>query len=393
MFENILGGLGENFSLSKFFKRKNESFLGLDIGASAIKVVQLKKSKGGAILETYGELSLGPYADLEEGKATSLTNKQISGAIMDLLKESTVNIMTCGVSIPLSSSLIFEMEIPRVPQEQLKKIVPIEARRFIPVPITEVMLDWRVVLEEEDSDSLEESRALEDTRPASEVEGASEKNKKRSDKIKIFVVAIHKNAIERYKDIIQNAKLGLEFLEIEIFSTIRSVIEHNTGTVAILDIGSGVTKLYLVEYGIVKRSHLISRGSQDISSAISRTMGIPIQKAEEKKREVGLLGEGEDKEVSEIILTNLKYIFEETTKVLIKYQSEYNKNVNKVIFTGGGSVIKGLTECALKNLEIEAKVADPFAKIKTPAFLDDILKEIGPEFAVAVGLALRGLEK
>ncbi len=389
MFENILDKMGGGFSLSKFLKKKEESFLGLDIGASAIKVVQLKKSKGGAVLETYGELSLGPYADVEEGKATNLTNKQISGAILDLLKESTVNVMTCGVSIPLSSSLIFEMEIPKVQREQLKKIIPIEARRFIPVPISEVVLDWRVV-EKEEPNSMSDDISLEDTRPALKNEG---KTKNRKEKMKIFVVAIHKNAIERYRDIIRNAKLGLEFLEIEIFSTIRSVVEHNTGTVVVLDIGSGVTKLYIVEYGVVKRSHLISRGSQDISSAISRTLGITVPKAEEKKREIGLLGEGEDKEVSEIILTNLKYIFEETSKVLTKYQSECHKDISEVIFTGGGSVIKGLTDTATKNLKMESVVADPFSKIKTPAFLDDILKEIGPEFAVAVGLALRGLEK
>jgi len=392
MLDNIFGKIGRDFSLSKFFKKKDDSFLGLDIGASAIKVVQLKKSKGGAVLETYGELSLGPYADLEEGKATNLTNKQISGAILDLLKESTVNIMTCGVSIPLSSSLIFEMEIPKVPQEQLKKIIPIEARRFIPVPISEVMLDWRVV-PEDNLDSTNNNSSLEDTRPAVKTEEIKEKELKQRDKIKVFVVAIHKNAIERYKDIIRNAKLGLDFLEIEIFSTIRSVVEHNTGTVAVLDIGSGVTKLYIVEYGIVKKSHLINRGSQDISSSISRSLGIPVQKAEKNKREVGLLGEGEDKKISDIILTNLEYIFGETTKTLIKYQNEHHKNVSKVIFTGGGSVIKGLTDCASKKLEVESIVADPFSKIKTPAFLDNILKEIGPEFAVAVGLALRGLEK
>ncbi len=390
MLENLLGGIGERFPLKNFFKKKEESFLGLDIGASAIKVVQLKKSKGAAVLETYGELSLGPYAGVEEGKATSLGNKQISGAILDLLKESTVNVMTCGVSIPLSSSLIFEMEIPRVSHEQLKKIVPIEARRFIPVPITEVMLDWRVVLDDEADKINSEDDSLEDTRPA--VEMGREKTRK-PDKMKIFVVAIHKNEIEKYKDIVRNARLGLDFLEIEIFSTIRSVLGHNTGTSAILDIGSGVTKLYIVEYGIVKKSHLINRGSQNISLAISRSLGIVIENAEKKKREIGLLGEGQDKQVSDIILTNLIDIFDEAKKVLGIYQNEHNKNIRKVIFTGGGSVIKGLTDYASKNLEMESTVADPFETIKTPAFLDDILKEIGPEFAVAVGLALRGLEK
>jgi len=392
MLDNILSGISGNFSLLKLFKKKEGSFLGLDIGVSAIKIVQLKKSKGVAVLETYGELSLGPYANLEEGKPTNLTNKQISLAISDLIKESTVNVTTCGVSIPLNSSLIFEMDIPKVSNEQLKKIVPIEARRFIPVPVSEVTLDWRVIPEDE-SMGLEDESVIEDERLAINTEKIQEEKANRQNKIKVFVVAIHKNAVEKYRDIVKNARLGLEFLEIEIFSTIRSIVGHNTGTVTVLDIGSGITKLYIVEYGIIRKSHIINRGSQDITNAISRTLGISIEKAEIKKREIGLLGEGGDKEASDIIRTNLEYIFEGASNVLLGFQNEYNKNISRVIFTGGGSVIKGLTDFASKNLELDSTVADPFDKIKTPAFLDDTLKEIGPEFAVAVGLALRGLGK
>ena len=392
MLENFLNKI----SVPKFFKKKSASFLGVDLGSSSIKLVQLKQEKGVAVLETYGELSLGPYAGTEIGRATNLTNKQMSGALVNLIEEARVNVSECGVSIPLSSSLIFNMEVPKVSPEQLKKIVPIEARRYIPVSISEVMLDWRIIperdFEEPSGDSDLEDRRSGADRPNQPAD-ADLKNK-RQNKIKIFVVAIHRNELDRYQAIVKNAQLNLNFLEIEIFSTIRSVVRQNVGTVAILDIGSGVTKLYIVEYGIVKDSHLISRGSQDISLAISRTLGIAIDKAEEKKRSVGLAGdEGENKGISEIVATNLKYIFSEAEKVLRKYQTEQHKNIDRLIFTGGGSVIKGLPTFASSILKMNTAVADPFDKIRTPAFLDDILKEIGPEFAVAVGLALRGLEK
>ncbi|MFH1402174.1 MAG: pilus assembly protein PilM [Patescibacteria group bacterium] len=393
MLENFL----ENFKISNFFKKKNTSFLGVDIGGSAIKVVQLKKEKGVAVLETYGELSLGPTAGVEAGRATNLTDKQISVALMNLIQESRVNISNCGASIPVSSSLVFDMEIPKIPSEQLKKIVPIEVRRYIPVPISEVMLDWRIIPEDE---FVEETDDVADTRLATEeknnpnilYEPKKEEQKKRG-KLKIFVVAIHKNAVEKYQSIIKNAQLNLNFLEIEIFSTIRSVVDHNIGTVAILDIGAGVTKMYIVEYGIVKDSHIISKGSQDISLAIARATGISIKEAEEKKRKIGLVGEDvNDKVISDIVSVNLKYILVEANKVLRQYQSDNNKNISELIFTGGGAVVNGLPPFASSVLEINSSVANPFNKIKTPAFLDDVLKEIGPEFAVAVGLALRGLE-
>ncbi len=388
----MLGNILEKIKELNFFNKKQESFLGVDIGSSAIKVVQLKKQKGIAVLETYGELSLGPAGGTEVGRSTNLSDKQLSSSLMSLIEESRVSITNCGVSIPIRSSMVFDMELPQMSEEQLKKIVPIEARKYIPVSVSEVVLDWRIIPEnnfEEDEDNTE------DTRPAV-VEGKVHKGEKKQDnkKIKVFVVAIHKNAIERYQNIIKQSQLNLNFLEIEVFSTIRSVIDHNISTVAMLDIGASVSKMYIVEYGVIKDSHIINKGSQDITLAISRALEISIKEAEEKKRSVDVENpEDKDKEVAEILATNLKYIFMEASKVLKNYQIKNNKNIKELIFTGGGSVIKGLPAFTSKNLEISSQIADPFSKVKTPAFLDDILKEIGPEFAVAVGLALRGLEE
>ena len=77
----------------------------------------------------------------------------------------------------------------------------------------------------------------------------------------------------------------------------------------------------------------------------------------------------------------------------MNYQKRYNKNIERIVLTGGGAVLKGLLPFATERLEIDAELADPFSKIETPAFLEDVLKEIGPEFAVAVGLATRKLQE
>ena len=386
--ENIL----DKIKNLDFFKKKPQSFLGVDIGSSAIKVVQLKKEKGVAILETYGELSLGPTGGTEVGRSTNLSDKQISSSLKSLIEESRVSVSECGASIPFRSSMLFNMEIPRMSEEQLQKIVPIEARKYIPVSISEVMLDWRIIPEEKVEE--DEDNEIEDVRPASNEQKKIENNLSLVKKIKIFVVAIHNNAIEKFRNIIKLSQLNLNFLEIEIFSTIRSVIDRNINTVAMLDIGASVSKMYIVEYGVVKDSHIINKGSQDITLAISRAMKISIKDAEDKKRSVDLNDTvGSDKEIVDIIATNLKYIFMEAGKALKNYQVENSKNVEELIFTGGGSVIKGLPDFASANIEISSRIANPFSKVKTPAFLNDVLKEIGPEFAVAVGLALRGLEE
>ena len=104
--------------LKNLFAKKGDSFLGVDIGDSSIKVVQLKKVKGVVVLDTYGELALGPYANIEKGRATSLSSSDIAKALVTLIKESSINTNDCGVSIPLKSSLIFVMSLPNVSEKQ-----------------------------------------------------------------------------------------------------------------------------------------------------------------------------------------------------------------------------------------------------------------------------------
>ena len=130
----------------QFFAKKNNSVIGIDIGSSSIKVVQLRKKGAQAVLETYGELSLGPYGDVAVGQATNLSQEKIILALHDVLVEKEVNITTnlCGIAIPYSSSLMSVVEMPDVPKSELEGMIPIEARKYIPVPISEVSLDWSI---------------------------------------------------------------------------------------------------------------------------------------------------------------------------------------------------------------------------------------------------------
>ena len=359
------------------FKKKAKSFMGIDIGSSSVKIVQLKKNKGVVVLETYGELSLGPYANIEAGRATNLSSQEISEALKALLEEANVTTDQCGVSIPLKSSLVFTMEVPYTSETQLAQMIPIEARKYIPVPISEVDLDWKIVPTEAHSSTF---MGEEEVKPA----GAG-------DTVSILVAAIHKDVVSKQKDIVKGAELNLNFLEIEIFSTIRSVAGQNIATFAVLDMGAGSSKVYLVENGMVRESHTIGRGSQDITLNISRSLGIDVNKAEEKKIKIGVKGEKDDKGVAEIVSSTLEYIFIEANKTILNYQKESQKNVDRLIITGGGAIVNGMEEFVESKFSMGVEIADPFAKIETPAFLDDLLKQVGPGFAVALGIALRGL--
>ena len=358
-------------------KKESESVLGIDIGSSAIKIVQIKKKKGQAMLETYGEMALGPYGNATIGQAVELPPERIAATVAHLMKEKEVNVTTklAGISIPFASSLMSVMELPDVGPKQLATMVPLEARKYIPVPINEVMLDWSVIPRPENTDE-EIDNAIAGTKPVKKVD--------------VLVVAIHNDTIARYQEIVQKSGVSAGFFEIEIFSTMRSVVDEGLAPVMIIDMGAASTKLYIIERGIIRASHTVNRGAQDITSAISQSLGLTIERAEVMKREVGVLGE--DKTLTGIINLVLDYIFAEANRTLLGFEKKYNKSVAKVVLVGGGAALKGLPALAKNAFKTEATTGNPFGKLATPAFIENILKETGPEFAVAIGAALRRLQ-
>ncbi|MEI6528663.1 MAG: type IV pilus assembly protein PilM [bacterium] len=366
-----------DFFNSIFSSTKEASVLGVDIGPSSVKVVQLKKKKGRAILETYGELSLGPYAGVEVGRSTSLPTDKIALAVADLLRESNTTVKTCALSIPMSSSLVSFIKLPKVSESQLETMIPLEARKYIPVPISEVSLEHMVIPKDETI--------------VSDFQNGEEKSDDKT--IDVLLIVVHNDAIARNKEITKLVGLDTNFSEIEIFSTMRSVLESGTTPQMIVDFGSNSTKIYIIERNVLRMSHMIGRGSQDITLAISKSLGVTIEEAEKLKRDHGLLGKDEQSNISEITSITLDYILSEIGRTLLNYQKNTGRNVGKVFLTGGGVLLKGLKEKTESSFNVPVEMADPFSKVEYPAFLENVLKTAGPTFAVALGLALRELQE
>lgn len=375
--------------MSNFFSRlfnfsggggaqNKDSIIAVDFGSSSAKVLQLRKDKGRIVLETYGELSTGPYVGMSVGQAVNLGAEKMAEVLTDLFREANVTSKFGAIAIPLRSSLLVSLDIPNLNKEDLATAVPNEARRFIPVPISEVMLDWWVIPEREDvSPAFENNRIPVGGKKFQEV----------------LIAAIHKDTVNIYQDLSQKLGLVVSAYEIETFSAIRSTLTNDLSATVIVDLGAGTTKVAVVDYGVVRVSHTINKGSQDISVALSKSLNVSFEKAEEIKRKVGLMEEvTSDGEVGSIISPIVEYIFEEINRVIIGYQKKHTVAVEKVVLLGGGSQLKGLMELAKKSLEMPVSFGTPFDKMETPAFLENVMREAGPSFAVSIGLALRQLE-
>lgn len=362
------------FSLSNLFGKEAHSVLGVDIGTSAIKVVQLRRERGKVLLETYGAISLGPYAGVEIGRATALPADKIAEALRDVIREANVTTTDAAVSIPYASSLISIIKLPASVEPQLAQVVPIEARKYIPVPISEVMLDWFVV------------------------GGGSSGAQGERDKVEVLLVAIHNDTLTKFRSIASDASLGVAFFEIEVFSAVRAALEHGLAPIAVVDMGAATTKFYVVERGLIHESHIINQGSQNLTLAASRSLGISVAEAEERKRKIGLAptpAQTNDTTASLVqsFELSLSPILSEVSRTMVNYEQRTNQTLSTLVATGGGAALRGFKEFAQTKIQNEVRLADPFGKAQAPAFLEALLKETGPEFTVAVGLALRRLQE
>lgn len=205
----------------------------------------------------------------------------------------------------------------------------------------------------------------------------------------VLVVATLNETVMKHAEIAQKVGLPTDSLEIEVFSQIRSVLTRELFPVLIVDMGASKTRLSIVEHGIVETFRLVNKGSQDLTLALSRGLDISFEIAESLKKEYGLSVSPDHPTAPDITKVHLVDIFQEINATMLAYEKRYNKNIGKIVFTGGGSMLRGLLDYAKASFSAELTLAKPFSKVETPIFLDDVLKVTGPEFSVAIGLALK----
>lgn len=354
----------------KLFKKPDRSVVGIDIGASSIKVVQLQKKKGRAVLETYGELALGPYIGQEIGRATSLPPQKIAEAVVDLFREANVTTISSGIAIPMRQSMVAVLKFPETDKKKLATMVPLEARKYIPVPISEVTLDWFTI------------------------PSVKNGNEKEVLSTEVLAVAIHNDVLSTYSNIVNQANLNTTFFEVEMFSSIRSIIDvQEVKPIIILDIGAGSTKLYIVERGVIRQSHVVNKGGQNITLNLSRALNVSVEYAEDLKRNRGNNTAEQEKAIDEMVDLVLGPVFSEVNSAILSYEKKENKTVDKMLIVGGGSLLGGVLERAQEKFRIPVELGNPFEKVEAPAFLNDILKETGPAFTSSIGVALRKLQE
>ncbi|MFZ2253258.1 MAG: type IV pilus assembly protein PilM [Minisyncoccia bacterium] len=357
-------------SFTSFFRSEENNLspkdgvLGIDIGSSAIKIVKLKEVRGVPTLETYGELQLGPYEGVDVGRTTHLTEQKTIEALVDILREAGATGKSATFAISYNSSFTTTIDVPTLDIEKIASIIPVEARKYIPISLTKIALNWTML-------------------------GADESEKT----TKVALTATYNDAVTRYNTIMQGSGLYSLGSEVEIASSVRASVDPKDDRVAVLDFGASSTRLYIVEKGVVTKTHSVLMSGFEITKALENALGIEFKDAEELKRTVGLLGSANDPRVQKTIAQEIERGLREIHTVMVRYEEVDGIKIQKVILNGSGGLLKGLSAYVGDMFSRPVLMAEPFSKIAYPVFLEDVLKESGPTFGVAIGVALHAFQK
>ena len=339
--------------------------VGIDIGSSSIKVVELQEQKGVLTLVTYGEIQLGPYVTKEVGQAVILTAKQEQEALVDVIRESAVTARSAVFAMPLASSFVTNTSIEADKTADISALVRVEARKVIPASLSEVTLDW------------------------AEIE--LEKGKEDANKREVLIAAIQNAALERFKVLMQFAGISEPPTEIECFSAIRALHTDTDEDIAIIDIGATSTKLYVAKKGLLMRMHRIRTGGAAATNRVASVLNISFEDAEIKKREAHLKS-SDYADIKRAHDSTYERAFRELGQVLQEYEEKNALKIKTVYLCGGGALFPGI-EIVLKDVLIrDVQKTSAFSKVAYPAFMQDTMKEISPSFTVALGAALRVFE-
>jgi type IV pilus assembly protein PilM len=345
-----------------FHAKPKVAVIGLDIGTSAIKVVQLNHTRGVPTLETYGELQLGPYDNADIGRTTNLTVVKLIEALVDILRESSVSATQVALAQSYSSSFNTIISIPRVDPDQVGASLPIEAKKYVPVPLNEVELSWLPAAPSADPKYMN-----------------------------ILLMASHVDAMNRYQSVLSGASLTPVVRETEILSLIRSVLTPEDTRSVIIDLGAQSTRLFAVASGLPTFTHSVLLSGAGVTKAIAKNRNCSFKEAEELKRQVGLAGLPEVPELQKVIVGEYERGLRELHKALVRHEEGGAEPAERIILTGSGALTYGLRGYIEEMFMRPTVVADPFAKVAYPAFLEDTLKEAGPAFAGAIGAGLAAM--
>jgi type IV pilus assembly protein PilM len=341
--------------------------IGLDIGTSAVRAVQVDVSKGAATIARLGQVLL-PHGAVRDGEI--IDRDAVTDAIRTLWSEYKFKGRKVALGVANQQVVVRQVDLPYLPEDELRESLPFQVQEYIPIPIEQATLDCSVLEHFETAEGDRYSRVL--------------------------VVAAQTDMVNSILAVVRAAKLEPVLLDLDAFALLRSlapeeVLEDRAGEL-IVGIGSSVTNIIVHEQGIPRFVRVLLMGGNHITDGLLGASDLSFEEAEQAKATTGLANDdfsfGDDQ--SRIITERANRFVDEIRGSLDYYLAQTDAiSVQRAVVTGGGSRLTNLHDRLSAVLRIPVDVGHPFQhlEIGKVGLDEDQLGEAEHFLAVAVGLA------
>jgi type IV pilus assembly protein PilM len=354
--------------------RKKDHLVGLDIGSQSVKVAEIKTSKHGRSLKTFGSANLPPGL-IEEG--TINDPQTIADIIRQLFKSLNIKEKNVALSIGGYSIIVKKINLQKVSEEQLLETIHFEAEQYIPFDINDVNLDFQIL-------------------------GESEIN---PDQMSVLLVAAKKELINDYINLVQMAGLIPSIIDVDAFA-LQNIYEMSYSpaedegeesdilATALVDIGASKTSLNILKGATSLFMRDISFGCGLINQKIATQCDCSLEEAERIKRSVSASTLSRE-ELAGIVSEAASEWTDEIRRALDFYYSSFpDDRIGRIILSGGGSRIKEIRERLVAETGADVETIKPFGNLDISESGFDVshIEQIAPHAAIAMGLALRRVD-
>lgn len=333
---------------------------GLDIGNSSIKAVHLEK-KGDQFALLAAGITASPIKSISAAQDKDMT--AVAEAIKKLVSDAKITSKEVNVSLPEAQVFTRLITLPSLSDEEIAAAISWQAEPYIPIPADQASIDYQIVERRE---------------PSGNVPGG----------VDVLLVAAPKELVQKYMKVVKLSGLTLVGVESDLIALSRSTAPENQSTV-LIDVGSSSTNIGVVKNGQLMVSRSVATGGEVLTRAVSTTLSVTPQQAEEYKKAYGLNPKALEGRVKQAIEPAFKLIIEEVKKTLQFYKTEVRKDeqVGIVTISGGTAGMAEVSTYLTETLGLEVIVGDPFAKVQKNPETQKQLQAWAPLYSIAVGLA------
>jgi type IV pilus assembly protein PilM len=353
-----------------FIKQQlSPSYLGVDIGTTSIKIAEVTQGDNVPRLVNYGILesrsSLSRANTVFQTSSLKLFEKEISGILGTLVGTMKPHTKDAVASLPGFSAFMTVVDFPAMSDADLARAIGFKAKEYIPLPLSEVALDWLNV--------------------------GSYEDEKGGKYVQILLISVPQEQIRKYQQIFRDAGLNLKALEIEGLSLVRALSAGDPTPTLIMDIGSRSTAAIIADHGILRFSMQSDFAGASITQSIASSLQINPLRAEEMKRERGMLGGGPTAELSTVMLPMLDAIINEVRRALHAYENQFYgaRSIERIVLSGGGANLFGIQQYIGEVMGVPAVKAEPLHRFAYDGAIEPLVGELNPLLSVSLGLALR----